>query len=45
MGEVAIQQLPYEVNGPEDIVDDQQDDRVIVMPADQQGINTQDAVD
>ena len=33
MGKVADQQLVYEVNGPEDIVDDQQ------------GINTQDAVD
>ena len=40
MGEVADQQLVYKVDGPEDIVNDQQDDRVIVMPADQQGINT-----
>ena len=45
MGEVADQQLVYEVDGPEDIVDDQQDYRVIVMPTDQQGINTQDAID
>jgi hypothetical protein len=44
VGEVADQQLVYEVDGPEDIVDDQQDYRVIVMPTDQQGINTQDAV-
>jgi hypothetical protein len=42
---VADQQLVYEVNGPKDIVDDQQDYRMIVVPADQQGINTQDAVD
>ena len=45
MGEVADQQLVDEVHGPEDIVDDQQDYRVVVMPTDQQGINTQDAVD
>jgi hypothetical protein len=44
VGEVADQQLVYEVDGPEDIVDDQQDYRVIVMPTDQQSINTQDAV-
>lgn len=44
MGKMADQQLVYEVDWPEDIVDDQQDYRVIVMPADQQGINTQDAV-
>ena len=40
MGEVADEELVYEVDGPEDIVDDQQDYRVIVMPTDQQGINT-----
>jgi hypothetical protein len=40
VGKVADQQLIYEVDGPEDIMDDQQDYRVIVMPTDQQGINT-----
>jgi hypothetical protein len=42
---MADQQLVDEVDRPEDIVDDQQDNGMVVMPADQQGIEAQDAVD
>jgi hypothetical protein len=45
MGEVTDQQLIDQVDRPEDIMDDQQDYRVVVMPADHKGINTQNAVD
>jgi hypothetical protein len=42
---VADQQFIDQVDGPEDIMDDQQQDRMIVMPAYQQRVDTQDAVE
>jgi hypothetical protein len=45
VGEVADQEFIDQVDGPEDIVDDQQDDRMVVVPADHEGVETQDAID
>lgn len=45
MGEVADQQLINKVNRPEDVVNDQQDPIVVVMPADQQRIDPEEGVD
>jgi hypothetical protein len=45
VGKVADQQLIDQVDGPEDPVDDHQENRVVVMPTDQDGIYAQDAVD
>ena len=45
MGEVADEEFVDEVDGPEDVVDDQQENGVIVVPADHEGIDAQDAVE
>ena len=45
MGKMADEEFVDEVDGPEDVVDDQQNDRVVVMPADQEGIDAEDAVE
>jgi hypothetical protein len=45
MGEVADQQLIDQVDRPEDVMDDQQEDRMVIMPAYQQRVDTQDAVE
>jgi hypothetical protein len=45
VGKVADEELVDKVNGPEDIVDDQQDQGVVVVPADHQGIEPQNGVE
>jgi hypothetical protein len=45
MGEVADQQFVDQVDGPEDIMDDQQEDRMVVMPAYQERIDTEDTIE
>jgi hypothetical protein len=45
MGQVADEQFVDEVDGPEDIVDQQQDPTVVIMPADHERIEAQNAVD
>jgi hypothetical protein len=45
MGEMADQELVNQVDGPEDIVDDQQEQRMVIIPTDHQGVDTQDTVD
>jgi hypothetical protein len=45
MGQMAGQQLINEIDGPEDIMDDHQDDGVVVVPAYQDGVDPEDAVD
>ena len=45
MGEVADQQLVYEIDGPEDPVDEQQDPIVVIVPADHQRIEAEDGID
>jgi hypothetical protein len=41
MGKVAFQQFIQKINGPENIVYNQQYNRMVVMPADKQRINAQ----
>jgi hypothetical protein len=45
VGKMADQELIDQVDGPEDIVDDQQEDGVVVMPADQQCVDAEDTVE
>ncbi len=45
MRQVAINYLPYKVDGPDDVMDNGQYDGVIVMPAYQHGIDAQHKVD
>jgi hypothetical protein len=45
VGKVTDQQLIDQIDRPEDIVDDQQQNVVVVMPTYQQGIDAQDAID
>ena len=45
MGEMTDQQFIDQIDGPEDIMNDQQEYRVVVMPADHEGIDSQNAVD
>jgi hypothetical protein len=45
MGKVPDQQLIYEINRPEDIVDEQQDPAVIVVPADHKRVETKEGID
>jgi hypothetical protein len=45
MGEMADQQFVDEVDGPEDIMDDQQDQRVVIKPTDHQRIEAEDEID
>ena len=45
MGEVADEQFIDQVDRPENIMDDQQEDRMIVMPAYQQRVDAEDAVE
>lgn len=45
MGEVTDQQLVYEINGPEDPMDEQQDPIVVIMPADHQRIEAKDEIE
>ena len=45
MGQPSHQQLINQVNGPEDVVDDQQEKRVVIIPTDHQGVDAEDAVD
>ena len=45
MGKMAGQEFIDQVDGPEDIMDDQQEDRMIIMPAYEQGVDAQDAVE
>ena len=45
VGEVTDEEFIDEVDGPEDIVDDQQEQGVVVVPADHEGIDAQDAVE
>jgi hypothetical protein len=44
VGKVADQEFIDEIDGPEDVMDDQQDDRVVVVPADHQCIEAEDGV-
>ena len=41
---MSLQNFPYEVDGPEDIMNDEKKDRMIVMPADEQGIYTKQKI-
>ena len=41
MRKVADQQLIDQVDGPEKIVDEQQDPAVVIVPADHKGIETE----
>ena len=45
MGEVADQQLVYEIDGPEDPMDEQQDPIVVIVPADHQRIEAKDEIE
>jgi hypothetical protein len=45
MGEMPGQQLIDQVDGPEDVMDDHEDDRMVVIPAYQDGVDAQDAID
>ena len=45
MGEVADQQFVNEVDGPENVMDQQQDPAVVIVPADQKRIDAKDAVE
>jgi len=45
MGEVADKQLIDQVDRPENIMDDQQEDRMIIMPAYEQRVDAEDAVE
>ena len=40
MGKMSRQQLIDQVNGPEDIMDQHQDNGVVIIPADQDRINS-----
>ena len=45
VGKVADQQLIDQVNGPEDIVNKQQDPAVVVVPADHERIQAEEEID
>jgi hypothetical protein len=42
---VADEELVYEVNGPDDPVDEKQYQAVVIMPTDHQGVDAQDKID
>jgi hypothetical protein len=45
VGEVAGQQFVQQVNGPEDIMNDEPEDGMVVIPAYHQGIQAQQEID
>jgi hypothetical protein len=45
VGEVADQQFVDEVDGPENVMDQQQDPAVVIVPADQKCIDAKNAVE
>jgi len=45
VGKVADEEFVDQVDGPEDIMDDQQDQIVVVVPTDHQGVESQNAVE
>jgi hypothetical protein len=45
VGEVADQQLIDQVDGPEDIVDKQQDPIVVIVPTDHECIEAEEEID
>jgi len=44
VGEVADEEFIDKVDGPEDIMNDQQDQGVIIVPADHQGVKAEDGI-
>jgi hypothetical protein len=44
MGQVTDQQLIDQVDGPENVMDQQQDPAVIIMPTDQERVDAEDAI-
>jgi hypothetical protein len=45
MGEVADEEFVDEVDGPEDIMDDHQEKGMVVVPADEDGVDAEDGVE
>jgi hypothetical protein len=45
VGKVTDQQFVDEVDGPENVMDQQQDPTVVIVPADHERIEAQDAVE
>jgi len=45
VGKVAGQQLIDQVDGPEDIVDEQQDPVMVVVPADHERVQAEEEID
>lgn len=45
MGKVALKYLPYKVDGPEDVMNDGQQDGMIIIPTYQHGIDAQHKVE